>query len=290
MDMEGDIFDAFPDPQIPAASSYESHFGEYVHHVTPQRALTFEYQDGLTTPPSSLRPEARAFQPGSDRHNHNRYSSLASNFPGNTARQTQPRFFGIGGCLTPDSTTTSQIEAARQLQSPTEVTPIRSRPLPVTVTSAPTVNVGSEGATAPDIVAWTGEAYNVPTSMNADHLVPKVSQQAGRRSRATSVASTIGQGDFACDGVPGKRCGKRFKTRSALSHHVRCHKPPRQFCSICDSGFYYMKDLSRHMKTHEPRDRHLICNNRACKYHTTPFARRDHLERHILSSGHSQQG
>lgn len=198
---------------------------------------------------------------------------------------------GTGDCFTPDSATTSQIDVVRQLQPPTRKMSALARPFVASPFSP--ANLKRTGMSSPtrvieDIAAWTGEPFSVPSALSADHLAPISTAQ--RSSRASSVASTIGQGDYVCDGVPGKGCGKRFKTRSALSHHVRCHKPPRHVCTRCNSGFYYMKDLSRHMKTHSRQDRHLICNDKSCKYHTTPFARRDHLERHILSTGHSQAG
>ncbi|KAF2207680.1 hypothetical protein CERZMDRAFT_91740 [Cercospora zeae-maydis SCOH1-5] len=98
----------------------------------------------------------------------------------------------------------------------------------------------------------------------------------------------MGQGEFVCEGGPGKACGKRFLTKSKMAHHARCHKSARHFCTLCNAGSYYLKDLKRHMKTHEPRDRHLICNNIGCNYHEKPFARKDHRDRHERSCRHSQ--
>lgn len=289
LDMSEHVFDAFPNLESPAANNLEAEFYNYLQPVTPQRDFSSAYRSGLYTPPSLLCADANVFQPGSSRHNHNRFALLGSNVLDTASQQVSYRSIGKGGCLTPDSATTIQIE----LLSPTRRAPARSRPLIVSPTSTLLPSTNGMSATAravEDIVAWTAEAYNVPAAMSANHLAPQATNQPGRRSQATSVASTLGHGDFACDGTPGKRCGKRFMTKTALSHHARCHKPPRHFCSMCDSGFYYMKDLTRHIKTHGPRDRHLICNNRACKYHILPFARKDHLARHILSSGHSQQG
>lgn len=193
--------------------------------------------------------------------------------------------------LTPNSATTSQVDAARRCSTTGSPIPgmfdhlVTSPRLYSHVAQfAPARHRNGSAAPVPareNIPQWAASSNFMRNS--GQSLLP-----VGNRTRAASVASSIGHGDFVCEGGQGKTCGKRFPTRSKMTHHARCHKEARKFCTLCDAGFYYEKDLKRHMKTHLPRDKHLVCNNICCPYRDKPFARKDHLERHSRSCQHSQ--
>lgn len=269
---------------------------------TPQRLLsgqqTFnpEAPDFYPTPPLSTQVNENATYPAPDWHHCNPYALLSDAGSATSTHLGSYSFVDDAGFLTPVSASISQIDAARHRAmtgSPTSTVfqPLRSDQhlSPHVVRSPPAMNMYGVPANVPARDNMNQWAVDASSGRMTAVLNPEQNLSPERhRTRAASVASSAGLGDFVCEGGPDKPCGKRFATRSKMAHHARCHKPPRKFCTLCNAGFYYEKDLKRHMKTHGPRDIHLVCNNIGCKYHTIPFARKDHRDRHVRSCHHSQ--
>ena len=68
------------------------------------------------------------------------------------------------------------------------------------------------------------------------------------------------------------------------SHHRVTHDPEkmsRHKCHACDSAFRYPKDLERHNDAKHRNPRH------ACADCHRVYGRRDHLDRHMMTRGHS---
>ncbi|KAM3419552.1 hypothetical protein BST61_g2892 [Cercospora zeina] len=265
--------------------------------ITPHRPQTFnpEARVFYPTPPSSTQVTGNTSFQSPSWHDHNPLAVLSDGGSEASAPHGSYRYVDDAGFLTPNSATTSQVGAAHHRAMTGSPTPRLANQLcagPRLYSQAgqvaPAMNMDGGPTNVPareNMHVWVAGTSSGPATIRnrRQSLAPE-----GNRTRAASVASSIGQGDFVCEGSEGKPCGKRFPNKSKLNHHSRCHKAARNFCTLCPAEFYYPKDLKRHMKTHGPRDRHLICNNIGCKYHTKPFARRDHRDRHERSCRHSQ--
>ncbi|CAK1364139.1 unnamed protein product [Cercospora beticola] len=261
----------------------------------PQQAFNPQAQNFYPTPPSSHQAIGTGHYPLPSQRNHNRFAILSEGGSEPAALQEPYRYIDTAGFLTPNSAARSHADAAYHHDMSGSPTPTMTTLLPTSqrlysqaAQAAPAMNMNGVLAGVPAVEnmhnwAMGASSSNATVRNHVQSLLP----QRGR-IRAASVASSIGQGDFVCEGGQGKTCGKRFDTKSKMTHHARCHKPARNFCTICNAGFYYMKDLKRHMNTHGPRDRHLVCNNIGCPHHTKPFARKDHRDRHERSCQHSQ--
>ncbi|GIZ43124.1 hypothetical protein CKM354_000636400 [Cercospora kikuchii] len=268
---------------------------------TPQRLscsqqnFNPEAPDFHPTPPLSAQVNENTIYPALSWHHHNHYGVLS-----NAGSETSPyhgsySFVDEADFLTPVSASVSQFDGAHHVAMVGSPTPVAFPPLhsgqhlsPHAAQPPPPMNMYGVPADVPardNMDQWAAGASSVP--MTAARNDGQTLSPERHRTRAVSVSS-MGAGDFICDGSPDKPCGKRFATRSKMTHHARCHKAPRKFCTLCSAGFYYEKDLKRHMKTHGPRDRHLVCNNIGCPYRTKPFARKDHRDRHLRSCHHSQ--
>ncbi|PPJ49618.1 hypothetical protein CBER1_02217 [Cercospora berteroae] len=269
--------------------------------ATPQRPLHSQQafnpqaQNFYPTPPSSHQAIGTGQYPLPSQHNHNRFAVLSEGGSEPGALHEPYPYIDNAGFLTPNSAARGHADAAYHHD-------MTGSPTPTMTTRLPTSQrLYSQAAQAVPAMNMNGVLAGVPAVENMHNWVMGASSSSatgrthgqsrlpqGGRVRAASVASSVGHGDFVCEGGPGKPCGKRFLTKSKMTHHARCHKEARKFCTLCNAGFYYEKDLKRHMKTHEPRDIHLVCNNIGCPYRKKPFARKDHLDRHSRSCQHSQ--
>lgn len=266
-----------------------------VRRIRPEQAFNPRAPNFYPTPPSSNQPIGPVYYPSSSQYNHNRFALLSEGSSERAALHEPYQYIDGAGFLTPNSAARSHADAAYYHDT-------TGSPIPTMTTRLPTTQrLYSEAAQSAPAMNMNGVLADVPAVENMHNWVMGASSSSatgrnhgqsllpqGGRVRAASVASSVGHGDFVCEGGPGKPCGKRFLTKSKMTHHARCHKEARKFCTLCNAGFYYEKDLKRHMKTHEPRDKHLVCNNIGCPYRKKPFARKDHLDRHSRSCQHSQ--
>lgn len=130
-----------------------------------------------------------------------------------------------------------------------------------------------------DIESWTQETY-APAASHDPGMTLAPPREHGRSSRQRTASNAGSTGSFLC---PSESCQKNFDTKSDLDHHERYHRARKHPCTLCSKTFVFPKDLKRHIKTHNPGERHLFCTNIGCPYHTKGFQRSDHLKRHMQS-------
>ncbi|KAF7198535.1 Transcription factor Ovo-like 2 [Pseudocercospora fuligena] len=300
-----DLVEATSEPSstVQAQHSFPPHHQlDYTEPVTPQPSTHRDPIYEPQTPPFSepsiprLNATARSFQPGSGWH-----ARLVS--PPRSQVQAS-RDLSVGsemlqepynGYMTPtsaasagrrqqifagsaDSPLSQQQYATHPYPAAFEpAAPSQHQPMHYKDCSAPALNFNGDEtgvAAVHNMQRWVENGPFSGTIPSQDHLSPAAGPPA-KKKRSASHAS---QGSFACT---QDTCSKTFATKAERDHHERYHGNKDHTCGVCGKGFHFPKDLKRHTKIHNPRDRHLMCTILHCKYHTKGFHRQDHLDRHL---------
>lgn len=118
------------------------------------------------------------------------------------------------------------------------------------------------------ISVWNEGTYHVGDRTSPGNETEEPRRQAARKNGFPCLSP-------GCEKVFDRKCDLKRHMKLHLGSSERPHK-----CNVCQEGFIYPKDLSRHQRKHSPSRPQLYCHIEGCS-RADGFSRRDNLLRHI---------